>query len=371
MKEAVRKVLHLWKEWQLKQSYYQLYKKIIDVNPDLGKYAEGEEQWLQRWRKFDNTIKPTAYRIFSRYVGCNMDILPLEYSASKIEPSMTPGAFTDYYNDKNMLHRLFPADYMPQYYLRNVRGHFMDTDYHIISEQQAEVIISNIDAEKIVLKPSREGAGRGFCPLYKNNGIFYTKEGESLTLNYLNRTYKKDYLLTAWAEQSAFAMQFNSSSVNTIRIATYRDSSGMVRLLGAGMRFGAVGADLDNAHCGGVFCGISQDGVLQTYVCDWLGRKQVVFNDIDFSRATYVIPNWNDVQQFAVKVSEQVVHHDLVALDIYLDKVDAPKLIEINVGGFGSWFFQFAGFPTFGKYTDEIVERYGNQQYREPFSMTV
>ena len=38
---------------------------------------------------------------------------------------------------------------------------------------------------------------------------------------------------------------------------------------------------------------------------------------------------------------------------------------------FGSWFFQFAGFPTFGKYTDEIVERYGNQQYREPFSMIV
>lgn len=371
MKEFVRQILHSCKEKQIKSAYYQLYQKIIDVNPHLGKYAEGEEQWLEIWRQYDKTIKPTAYRIFSRYVGQNMDILPLEFSASKIEPCMTPGAFTDYYSDKNMLHRMFPSHYMPRYYLRNVRGYFMDAEYNMLSEQQVEKILSDIDDEKIVLKPSREGSGRGFCVLYKKEGHFRTKDGQRLTMDFLKRVYKKDYLLMAWAEQSDFAAQFNDTSVNTIRMATYRDMHESIQPLGAAMRFGAVGAVLDNAHCGGVFCGIMPNGTLQPYVCDWLGRKQETFNHHDFSRNAYTIPNWSEVQRFATNVSKHVLHHDLVALDIYIDKTNTPKLIEINVGSFASWFFQFAGFPTFGAYTKEIVERYTASQCRESFTMNI
>lgn len=37
---------------------------------------------------------------------------------------------------------------------------------------------------------------------------------------------------------------------------------------------------------------------------------------------------------FALKVSEHVLHHDLVALDIVLNADNKPCLLEINIEGF-------------------------------------
>lgn len=371
MKELLRKLLRKLKKRHLAKGYAKVYKKCLAVNPEFKNYVRGEEEWLAKWRKYDKSIKPTAYRIFSHYIGHNVNILPLEYSCREIEPQMTPYLFTDYYNDKNSFHKLYPKDSMPTLFLRNIRGYFMDVDYNVISERDVNSVIDSIDVQKIIIKPSRKSCGRGFCAFERCNNHFVNENGNILSLSYLQKHYKRDFLIMAWANQSTFMSQFNESSLNIIRIATYRDKNGNIHTLNASLCFGGLGENLANPSHGGISCGISKSGVLGDYVFDEWGKVFEEYNGIDFKHNEFCIPNWNKLCEFAIRISTELIHHDLVALDLYIDENNLPKLIETNVGSFAAGWYQRAGYPTFGEFTDEILERYTGGEYDEEFRILI
>lgn len=318
-----------------------------------------EEQWLKKWRKYDKNLKPNCFRIFSRYVGCTMDIMPLEFIASFVEPVLTPINLRAFYGDKNNFGLILPKEYMPTVYLRNIGGYLFDESYKNMSIRQGNVFITNLshNVDRIIIKPTNSDSGRGVQMFSSTGSAFQNKEGEQLSIDYLNGAYGADWMIQQCVKQSDFCTQFNPTSVNTIRIATYRDINGKVHALSAGFRIGAKGAVIDNAHGGGLFCGVNNDGKLTDYVCDVLGRKHTSFNGVDFKGNEFIIPNWEAIRDFAVNISEHIIHHDLVALDIALDIDNNPTLIEFNVGGFGSWFFLMGGNSVFGEFTDEIAER--------------
>ena len=122
------------------------------------------------------------------------------------------------------------------------------------------------------------------------------------------------------------------------------------------MRIGAKGNCIDNAHGGGMFVGVDSNGKLGKFVCNWLGETKTIFNNIDFEHNDYFVPNFEEICKFAVNVSEKIIHHNLIALDIALNEENKPVLIESNLGGFSAWFFQFTNGSAFGEYTDEIME---------------
>lgn len=372
MKELLRKLLRGWKIYKNRTSYNRLYNQMMQKNPELKKYADGEKEWLVKWRQYDKKLSPYAYRIFSRYVGNNMNILPLEIFANVVEPVMTPQKFVEYYGDKNVLPRLVDKKFLPITYLRNINGIYYINDYEIISEENVSTILMKISVDSIIVKPSMEGSGRGVDMFYKNDtNEWVNQRKDKLTLDYLKRTYKENYLIQEKVSQSNYLAQFNSTSVNTIRVAVYRNEKNDVEILGAVLRIGATGSIMDNAHQGGVFCGIDDNGVLGKYVCNYLGVKYEIFNDIDFANNIYKIPNYEQVILFATNVIKTVLHHNIIALDIYMDVDDCPKLIELNVGSFSAWFFQFAGNPTLGKYTHEIMERCRNNYTIGGFTINI
>jgi hypothetical protein len=367
MKVLLRKLLRGLKKNNLAKGYSKVYKKCIQVNPEFKNYVKGEEEWLAKWRKYDKSIKPIAYRIFSHYIGHDLNILPLEYSCRELEPQMTPYLFTDYYNDKNSFHKLYSKDSMPIVYLRNLRGYFMDADYRILLEDEINKRIEDINAPKIVVKPSRKSCGRGFCAFERIDGHFVNADGNILSVAYLQKEYKRDFLIMEWANQSLFMSQFNNTSLNIIRIATYRDKLGVLHPLNASLCFGGVGEKLANPSHGGISCGISKEGVLANYVFDEWGKVFYEYNGINFKQEIFHIPNWDKVQDFAVLISNEIIHHDLVALDLYLDENNNPKLVESNVGSFAAGWYQRAGYPAFGEFTDEILQRYTSGEYDEDF----
>ena len=108
------------RNYLLRKSYYKLYKVIYHNNPLLKKKAVFEEKWLQKWKSLDSHIKIDSYRIFSRYVGEDINILPLEYCATVIEPFLNPKQFWAYYNDKNMFDKIFGTDILPKTIIRNI-----------------------------------------------------------------------------------------------------------------------------------------------------------------------------------------------------------------------------------------------------------
>lgn len=69
----------------------------------------------------------------------------------------------------------------------------------------------------------------------------------------------------------------------------------------------------------------------------------------------YIVPNFEQVKAFAEKISLRFIHHRLLALDIVLDKNNQPKMLEVNIQGFGAWLFQFTSGTVFREYTDSVM----------------
>ena len=82
----------------------------------------------------------------------------------------------------------------------------------------------------------------------------------------MNLHYGQNFILQECFRQSDFTVRFNPSSVNTIRIGTYRDLKGQIHILRAIMRIGANGSEVDNAHAGGMFCGIVKRKSVLEYI---------------------------------------------------------------------------------------------------------
>ena len=137
------------------------------------------------------------------------------------------------------------------------------------------------------------------------------------------------------------------------------------------MRIGAKGTFVDNSHSGGVACGISGNGEIGKYIVDIYGNRQSFFNGIDFANSELYLPNFEEVRRFAVNVSQNVLHHDLVALDIALDQNDKPTLLEINTYGFAGWIFQLLSGSIFGEYTDAVMERCYSQCHKLSLGLMV
>lgn len=342
-----------------KKRFDKLYQRIIKANNiSLASLKDdGLINWLTKWGKYDKKLSPLCYQVFSHYIGNDINIIPDSILDSIIEPVLSPKLFRAQYADKNSFDILFCDLQMPRTVVRNIDGVFFDNNYHTISEPLLFINESQ-KTEKIILKPSREDSGHGVKLFELKNGQYYNSDGTILSLEYLEKKYKSNFLIQEAITQNPYMSQFNPSSVNTLRIATYKSVvTGNIHILNAGMRIGAKGSNVDNAHAGGMFIGINKDnGEMRHNVCDWLGRTKTTFNGIDFSNNRFLIPNWDEICGFAKQVSERVIFCNLVALDIALDELGHPILIEINIGGFGGWFFQFTTGSVFGEYTDEVMD---------------
>ncbi len=356
VKAVFRSGMQKWLSYRYTKIYHDLYHTMVSKSPELGKKAEGEEAWLERWRRYDRNLSPLAYRIFSRFIGNDLNIMPMELCMSLVEPILTPAEYLPYYSDKNSFGKIFHGIKMPYVYARNIRGFFFDNDYNRLEKDPLSELLQR-KVEGFVLKPSLEESGRGVKLFRYDHGQYISNDHTVFSLDLLNDVYKQDYLIQECVSQGAFNACFNPTSVNTIRMATYRDvKTGEVRYLRAVMRIGKNGMEVDNSHAGGSFVGIDDNGVLGKYLCNQWGERVEVFNGIDFRNNTFKVPDYENIKQFAIKVGEKVAHHDLVAMDIAIDAENRPQLIEINVGGFSGKLFQLTSGTVFGDHTDEVME---------------
>lgn len=345
----------LRKQKAIRLSYFRLYEKIFSRHPELNKARYNEIEWLKRWKEYDSSVSVASYRIFADFIGEDLNIIPLEVCANLVEPKLNPSEYIGFYGDKNSLNLFIPDEYMPHIILRDINGHCLDQHYGNV-ENITETLAS-YNCDKLILKPSLECSGQGVQLITKKDNIYINQTGEPVSEEYLSKCYRENYLIQECIEQSNYMSQFNPTSVNTIRIFTYRDINGNIHPMRSVLRIGGKGANVDNAHSGGMFCGITEDGKLGSYCCSWLGDTTHTFNGINFRESDWAIPNFEAVKQFSVNIAKRIPHHDLVALDIALDKHDNPKLIEINVGGFSAWLFQFTIGSTFDIFTNEIMNR--------------
>ena len=322
----------------------------------------GEKEWVRKWKVLGIPNKK-FYRLYSQFIGPDINIVPDDIMSNIIEPILNPVRYRSLYEDKNMLDKFFSPQFdtpiTPHNLIRNIDNILYDFLYEEINKQVANNIVNNSSAKHLISKASiDENSGRGIY-FWKKRGSSYvnTHTNETLSVDILRKLYPNgNYILQEVAQQSDWMSQFCSTAVNTLRIHMYRSvTDNSIHLINAVMRIGREGSFLDNAHAGGIFCGINPNGSLQDFILDQHANKMCQFNKIDFSNNEFVVPNWNQVKEFCKKVMACIPHMRNLALDVMLDSDNNPKLIEYNTDKFSLFFYQLTNSTVFEAFTDEVI----------------
>lgn len=166
---SIGKFINKCRYWRAKYVFKKRYRNICHINNISNINEEGEDEWLKKWRKLDPHISSLQYRVFSKYIGANQNIVPEETSHFFVEPILNSKEMAAYYSDKNMFDKILPHDVLPKTILRRINGFFYDASYRFISLSDAvlkELLISS-NCSKIIIKPTVGGeSGKGvqlFC----------------------------------------------------------------------------------------------------------------------------------------------------------------------------------------------------------------
>lgn len=179
---------------------------------------------------------------------------------------------------------------------------------------------------RFIAKPNRGSFGQ-------NTNIFNTTEisAEKLFEQLIANGTK--WIIEELIIQSPEMAEFNPSSVNSVRIPTFRTKLGIV-IEGTFMRTGRKGAVVDNAGSGGIFVKVDEntgeiisDGYTET------GERYKLHPDSLVLFKGFHIPRWKELVKLAKDCHEALPDHKYVGWDFAL----TPKgwvLMEGNWGQF-------------------------------------
>lgn len=195
--------------------------------------------------------------------------------------------------------------------------------------------------------------------LFERNGGGWqsVKDQSELTVDFLY-SYKDDFILQEAIKQHDDIARLGSTSVNTLRVTTYRSvKDEQVHIIGSVIRIGKTGAIVDNDFDSSVFAGVDlQTGKIGNFVSNYYGFLYDEWNGVMYPNNDFYIPSWDKVLDLVMTVANSNHHCRLLAFDICVDSDGNPKMLEYNVTGFSYWYFMLTGRTAFGKYLDEILE---------------
>ena len=337
------------------------YKSYLQELKYENKSIDGEDTYLKLWSQLTARVEPYSYRLFSHYMGKVPHIIPDYIGTEILSYYLNPRRYSDFYEDKNTYSSYVLLEHaLPKTYLKRIGGGKI---LHEDSVEGIEIISSptlclqNLGVEMFILKPTVDTcSGKGVLMFKKQNERYVSSKGILFSDEFLNE-YGDDYVIQEVIEQHPDLAKFNPTSVNTLRICTYRSvNDETVTVTGALIRIGKSGEVVDNAHAGGCFVGIDlESGNLLHYACDQYGNKYETWNGVSFSE-NHIIPHWNKVKEFAEKIASYNKHSRLLALDLTVDKLGIPRVIEINIDGFAYWVFQFCGQDVFNGEVQSVID---------------
>ena len=149
----------------------------------------------------------------------------------------------------------------------------------------------------------------------------------------------------------------NGSSLNTLRLYTYRDLKKNVHFVDecAIVRIGGKGSIKDNVSAGGGFCALGINGEISDR---FLREKSLEVRSLadETGVRNAVVPNYVAAKKFVCGLHSRLPYFDWIGWDVAVNSEGEPVFIEFNVIPFieGP---QMAHGPIFGKHLDEVMTR--------------
>lgn len=363
MENIKKQLIKFFVNRKIKRISLHYIKKIktIEIDPSFVLDSEIITKHKKKWsRIFHEKIHLRWLQLYSGSTKINsQDFVPENIYYSIIEPILNQQIFSLSYSDKNFSDLFYPNGLFPESILRNIDGFYYNNVYKpLLISNDAQLVDILSDNDTILIKPSLDSGGGKDVDLFMfSDGKLRNKAGLVLTLQYLNNFYKNNFIIQKYLHQHHFLEQFNKTSLNTIRVLTYRSPvTNDINILHCILRVGAKNQHIDNFRGGGYAIGVNSQGVLNKFAVNKHGNKLYKVNDIDLSDNQYIIPFFDMIRETAKEIAGRNIHHKLLGLDITIDEKNNIRCVEVNNENNEINFYQLNNGTLFGEFTDEVIK---------------
>ena len=335
------------KNRELKKYKNKITKNFKDLK-NLRKLTKEQEKEVQDFYQGMIGQKIPLYShvyFYSRTGVFNKAYVPTNIYACEILPKANDHSLLKAYGDKNMCDLLFPGENIVHSILKNINGYYY-FEGKPVSEDEAVLLCRNLD--NVIIKPSRKSEGKGVQLFSVKDGIT-TLAG--MSIGQVFKEYKKDFLIQEWVKQHARMAALNPTSVNTMRILSYR--SGMeVLIIYSVVRIGRTGSVIDNQCAGGISTTIDKEGKLGKLAFGGFSNDNVEKTDTGITLDGYQLPSYDKAIEMVKRLHLRLPFFNLVGWDVAIQEDGNPVLIEFNTNPGLS---QSAFGSGMGEYTERII----------------
>jgi hypothetical protein len=305
-----------------------------------------EAEHRRLWSPLNRRVDISTLRICANISGqADPRIIPEDIFAVDVEPLLVERGWSHFLQHKSLYSRLFPAGGFPRVFLHGILGSLYSSDLVPITKAEARRQIDALDYP-LLIKPNIDSMG--------GSGVYFCDSPEDL---WRRITGFQNFVVQPVEAQSDYFQRFSQTGLNTCRVDIYRSvSTDEFHVLNVAMRMGRHGS-LDNETAGGIVCCISPNGVPGAFAVDKYGTRFMSHPDsgVRFAEAG-PIPQFAKLIELSKQIAASVVGTRLIALDMFFDKSECWRCMEVNLLGLTIRFAQYAGQPFLGEFTDEVVE---------------
>lgn len=264
-------------------------------------------------------------------------------------PALNPKDRAAILGDKNHFDRIEGWPALPATVGRLMNGRLLDP--HFRPATTADLVRQLPRDSQLLVKPSRDtGDGKGLT-FVAAGALAEVLDGRSDAIVQLPVAQHRDLAV------------LNATSLNTMRVTTYRKRDGEVVHLGSLLRMGRSGSRVDSSSAGGIYCGIEAErGVLGADAYNKDGSK--VFQahpDNGLLFADRKVPAFAAIREAYIAAHRQTPWIDLAAWDVAIDTTGQPVTIDVSVDTTISD-LQLACGPLFAPVMDDIRKRIGSRR---------
>lgn len=284
---------------------------------------------------------------------------------TELEPLLNSTYMRRAYSHKNMTELIYSKVLtenkdvcVPNTIIGCCEGNYYINSYTYISKKQYYEYISNLTGEFIVKESIDSSSGESVELINTNNGIIKKTD---ISLNQYLIKYGHNFIVQEKIKETEELKQLHPESVNTIRIMTYR-VNGSIKYTPAVVRIGRGNHYLDNAHAGGIYVGINDDGTLCSCALDCNAQKYLRHPDLGYFFSEKKISQFPRVINVAKELHKCLPGIGFVSWDFAINTKNQVVLIEGNLQCGSIWMIQNAhGKGAFGKDTPYMLSLLKNK----------
>lgn len=349
MKASIKQFLQDALIKRIEKSYEKTIKQSMQLCP-MKPLTKGQEADVKAYfKKHFGREVPTYWHqyLYSRNGLWSEKYIPTSIYNSSIIWRLNKWQFRHAYADKGFYDTLFYDINRPRTIVKNVNGYYYD-DSHALTENEAIERCSNL--QEAIIKPSLGGTwGIGVKLIQSTDGII---TDTSRPVKELFDSYKQSFIIQERLEQHPDMAKLNPTSLNTIRVMSYRRGNEII-ILYAVVRIGRNGQVVDNETAGGIKADIDLlTGRIKGCAIGSPKEKDMPFTDVGTPTDGYQIPNFQSVLDTVKEMHYRLPYFTLIGWDMSVDTEGKPVLIEWNRAAELS---QVAHGPAFGDMTEEIL----------------